>query len=238
MCTLSFVFSNGKAIITHNRDEKTARLPAIAPRKYTVNNTTVFFPKDQEAGGTWFAVAENGTVAVLLNGADQKHIQKPNYRKSRGIIVLDIISSNSPIDFWTIINLENIEPFTLIVFQNNKLYQLRWNEVEKSTINLDVNLKHIWSSSTLYPKDIREKRAQWFDDFVTNKEIITATDLYNFHQNTEIDNTENGLVINRNDKLKTLSITQVVIEKNEVSMFYFDLIEDKKDVTNFQIQVN
>ena len=238
MCTVGFVFSSGKAIITHNRDEKLARPSAIFPQKHKIDNKNIFFPKDQQAGGTWFAVAENGTILVLLNGADEKHIQKPNYRKSRGIIVLDIISSNSPIDFWTTIDLENIEPFTIVLFQEGNLYQLRWNEVEKSTLNLDINLKHIWSSSTLYPKEIREKRAQWFDDFVTNKGIITATDLYNFHQNTEIDNTENGLVINRNDKLKTLSITQVVIEKNEVSMFYFDLIEDKKDVTNFQRQVN
>ena len=55
MCTVSFVFSNGKAILTHNRDEKVARPSAIEPQKYTVNNKNIYFPKDQKAGGTWYA---------------------------------------------------------------------------------------------------------------------------------------------------------------------------------------
>ena len=56
------------------------------------------------------------------------------------------------------VDLEEIEPFTLVLFQEGNLYQLRWNEIEKSTLNLDVNQKHIWSSSTLYPKEIRKNR--------------------------------------------------------------------------------
>lgn len=235
MCTVSFVFSNGKAIVTHNRDEKTARESALEPKKYSINTTEIYFPKDQKAGGTWFAVSEKGTILVLLNGADEKHIQKPSYQKSRGLIVLDMISSESPIDFWSEINLENIEPFTLVLFQNEKLYQLRWNEIEKSKIELDTSKCHIWSSSTLYPKEIREKRAQWFYDFLDSKSIISEANLFDFHRNTENENTENGLIINRNDKLKTLSITQVVVQNEEVALSYSDLIQEKEFATIFQI---
>jgi hypothetical protein len=96
-------------------------------------------------------------VAVLLNGAAEKHQLKPTYRKSRGLILLDIISADSPIEHWKTINLLDLEPFTIVLFQENKLYQLRWNEIEKETIDLDVSKNHIWSSSTLYPKEIREK---------------------------------------------------------------------------------
>jgi Transport and Golgi organisation 2 len=235
MCTVSFVFSNGKAIVTHNRDEKTARESALEPKKYSINTTEIYFPKDQKAGGTWFAVSEKGTILVLLNGADEKHIQKPSYQKSRGLIVLDMISSESPIDFWSEINLENVEPFTLVLFQNEKLYQLRWNEIEKSKIELDTSKCHIWSSSTLYPKEIREKRAQWFYDFLDSKSIISEANLFDFHRNTENENTENGLIINRNDKLKTLSITQVVVQNEEVALSYSDLIQEKEFATIFQI---
>ena len=230
MCTVSFVFSNGKAILTHNRDEKVARPSAIEPQKYTVNNKNIYFPKDQKAGGTWFAVAENGTVLVLLNGADEKHQLKPSYRKSRGLIVLDLISSNSPIEEWNTIDLFGIEPFTIVLFQDKKLYQLRWNEIEKSTLNLDVSQSHIWSSSTLYPKEIREHRAELFQNFIVSNEV-SSKQLFQFHRYAKNDDSENGLIINRNNEMKTLSITQTIIQENKVVLSYHDL-QNQEEFTN------
>lgn len=231
MCTVSFVFSNGKAILTHNRDEKIARPSAIEPQKYSINNKEIYFPKDPKAGGTWYAVAQNGTTIVLLNGADEKHQVKLSYRKSRGLIVLDLISSNSSIDQWNAIDLSEIEPFTIVLFEEGMLYQLRWNEVEKTTLNLDVSQNHIWSSSTLYPKDIREKRANWFHTFLDTKPEVDEKEMFNFHRYTEGENQENGLVINRNDLMKTLSITQSVIEKNNIVLSYLDL-QNQQEFTN------
>ena len=230
MCTVSFVFSNGKAILTHNRDEKVARPSATEPQEYTVNNKKIYFPKDQKAGGTWYAVAENGTTLVLLNGADEKHQLKSSYRKSRGLIVLDLISADSPIQEWNSIDLSEIEPFTIVLFQEEKLYQLRWNEIEKSTLNLDVNQNHIWSSSTLYPKEIREQRVNLFQDFINSNEI-SPEKLFQFHRYGNSNDTENGLIINRNDEMKTLSITQTIIEKNKVVLSYHDL-QNQQDFTN------
>jgi len=230
MCTVSFVFSNGKAILTHNRDEKVARPSAIEPQKYYINSRNIYFPKDQRAGGTWYAVAENGIVLVLLNGADEKHQLKPSYRKSRGLIVLDLISSNSPLEEWNSIDLVDIEPFTIVLFQDKKLYQLRWNEVEKSTLNLDVDQSHIWSSSTLYPKEIREHRVELFQDFIVSNDV-SPEKLFQFHRYTKEDDSENGLIINRNGELKTLSITQTVIQENKVILSYFDL-QNQKQYTN------
>jgi uncharacterized protein with NRDE domain len=78
-------------------------------KNYTVNGKNVIYPKDPKAGGTWYVVDENGTVLVLLNGAEEKHTIKLSYRKSRGLIVLDIIGNVSPRDFgiqltWIISN--------------------------------------------------------------------------------------------------------------------------------------
>ena len=227
MCTVSFVNSNGKIIITSNRDEQTLRPTAIEPKNYLINSKNVIFPKDQKAGGTWFAVNENGTVIVLLNGAQEKHVVRENYRKSRGLIVLELISSESAISEWNDIDLDTIEPFTLVLYENQKLYQLRWSEIEKSTLKLDTNQSHIWSSSTLYPKEIREKRANWFSAFITKISEVNSQELFNFHRYTEEENTENGLIINRNQFLKTLSITQAVLEKNKVEIQYTDLIAEK-----------
>ena len=233
MCTVSFVNVNDTIIITSNRDEKVIRPSAIPPRDYNINGKNVIFPKDPKAGGTWFVVDANGTVLVLLNGADEKHKVELPYRKSRGLIVLDIISSLSPKDFWEEIDLENIEPFTLVLFQNNALFQLRWNGIQKETTPLDIHRNHVWSSSTLYSREIRKKRSNWFYTFLETNPKISETEMLRFHRYTEQENQENGLVINRNDEMKTLSITQSVIEKNKVAILHYDLIHQKESTTSF-----
>jgi uncharacterized protein with NRDE domain len=233
MCTVSFVNVNGKIIITSNRDEKVIRPSAIPPKDYTINGKNIIFPKDPKAGETWFVVDVDGTVLALLNGADEKHKVQLPYRKSRGLIVLDIISSASPKDFWHEIDLEIIEPFTLILFQNNELFQLRWNGNQKETKALDINKYHVWSSSTLYPKEIRDKRSDWFYTFLQTNPQISETEMLRFHRYTEEENQENGLVINRNEEMKTLSITQSIIEKNKVAILHYDLIHQKESSTSF-----
>ncbi len=235
MCTVSFVFAHGKTIITSNRDEKVARPNAIAPKSYLVNNKKIIFPKDQKAGGTWYAVDEHSNVLVLLNGADEKHIVSGNYKKSRGLIVLDLIGSQSPIETWKTIDLHHIEPFTLVLFENPKLFQLQWNGVTKKELQLNSKQNYIWSSSTLYLKEIREKRANWFATFIDTKPEVNADELLNFHRYTEEENQENGLVINRNDFLKTLSITQTVIEKNKVVLSHYDLQQQTASTNSFII---
>ncbi|WP_445452806.1 NRDE family protein [Flavobacterium sp. 25HG05S-40] len=227
MCTVSFVNANGKIIITSNRDEKILRPNAVEPQSYCINNKNIIFPKDNKAGGTWFAINEEATVLVLLNGAEEKHQVQEIYRKSRGLIVLDLISSHSVLAEWDAIDLNNIEPFTLVLFENGKLYQLRWNEICKSKLELDIEKNHIWSSSTLYSATIRAERAQWFYTFLDVKQEVNEQELFNFHRYTETENTQHGLVINRNNTLKTLSITQAVIEKNKVAIHYNDLIAER-----------
>jgi uncharacterized protein with NRDE domain len=233
MCTVTFVNSNGKYVITSNRDEKVLRPKAIEPKNYLIHHKNVFFPKDSKAGGTWYAVDENANVIVLLNGAREKHLLKDHYKKSRGLIVLDLIGSESILKTWHSIDLDNIEPFTLVVFENLELFQLRWDGERKETLQLDTAKNHIWSSSTLYPQEIRERRAQWFCSFLASKATVSEEEMLHFHRYTEEENAENGLVINRDDALKTLSITQSVIEKNKVILHHLDLIEPAQFTNSF-----
>lgn len=234
MCTVSFVAVKDKVIITSNRDEAVVR-PALPPETYLLNNKKITFPKDPKAGGTWYAANENGTVLVLLNGADEKHRHRPPYSRSRGLIVLEIISSDASILHWDAIDLEGVEPFTLVLYEDSKLYQLRWNEIEKSRVDLEADQPHIWSSTTLYPKEIREQRSEWFYRFMETNEDITETELFNFHRYTENSNTQNGLIINRNDALKTLTITQSIIKDKILKMVHYDLILQTETSHSFPI---
>lgn len=233
MCTVSFVCNNDSVIITSNRDEKVIRPDAIPPKSYMCNGKNVMYPKDPKAGGTWFVVDADGTVLVLLNGGITKHKVQFSYRKSRGLIALDIICSNSPKDFWRQINLEDIEPFTLVLYQGKKLYELIWDGSVKRISQLDETQNYIWSSVTLYSDQVRKERSDWFADFMKGKNEVSALEMLDFHRNTGGDDSQNGLVINRENTLKTLSITQAVIEKNKSVIAYHDLVGEKEFSTAF-----
>ena len=224
MCTVTYIPTKEGCIITSNRDEKITRERALPPTEYYIEGKKITFPKDPKAGGTWIAHSET-KIVVLLNGAEKKHFQKPNYRKSRGLVVLELISTENSLKYWQSIDLTDIEPFTIVLFENNKLIQLQWNEVEKSEELKDVNQFHIWSSSTLYSKEIREQRKVWFTNFIKGNTNPTPEEILHFHQFTESENKEFGLQINRNNVLKTISITQCKVSNDKIEMVYLDLFE-------------
>lgn len=222
MCTVTFVKTSEGFCITSNRDENTNRPKAFPPKEYEINGKKITFPKDALAGGSWIAIDDN-QIIVLLNGAKEKHEHQPPYRKSRGIILLDLFEGNSVLENWNKINLENIEPFTLVYFNRSKLYQLQWNAIEKNQLQLDTEKPHIWSSSTLYTKEKREIRQQWFNDFLKEEKEITPEKIVGFHQFTHPENKDFGLKIDRNNQMKTISITQVLYKFNTISMHYMEL---------------
>lgn len=224
MCTVTYIPTKEGCIITSNRDEKITRVRALPPTEYHMEGKKITFPKDPKAGGTWIAHSET-KIVVLLNGAQEKHIPKSNYRKSRGLVVLELISVENSLQYWHSVDLTGIEPFTIVLFENNKLLQLQWNEIEKSEEEKNENQFHIWSSSTLYSKEIREQRKVWFTTFIKESNNPSSDEILHFHQFTEAENKEYGLQINRNNTLKTISITQCKVRQNNIEMRYLDLFE-------------
>jgi uncharacterized protein with NRDE domain len=226
MCTVSFLRANDAVIITSNRDEHIQRENAAAPGFHQLQNKKVIFPKDARAGGTWFAAADNGVVAVLLNGAFKKHISKPPYRKSRGLILLQIIEADEPLPFFKTLDLDDIEPFTIVLYQPGSLHELRWDGNEKHETVLDMNGSFIWSSATLYADDVIAHRKNLFDKFIHSTTITTQT-IYDFHASNNGDE-ENGFVISRQTGMKTFSITQVFVQNNTVNFLHADLLNEKR----------
>ena len=49
-----------------------------------------------------------------------------------------------------------------------------------------------------------------------------------FHKNTEPKNAKNGLIINRDNLYKTLSVTQTVISENVIFVNHSDLIQNEE----------
>jgi hypothetical protein len=57
----------------------------------------------------------NGHMAVLLNGGWTKHEPLYPYRKSRGLVFLEICSADQLLEGFESVLLDQIEPFTVIV---------------------------------------------------------------------------------------------------------------------------
>ncbi len=235
MCTVTFVRSGDKYIITSNRDESPARPASLKPELYNVQQKKVYFPKDPQAGGTWFAVDESSNVLVLLNGAFTKHLLQPPFVKSRGLVALDIIGAESPLRGWESIVLSGIEPFTLVVLENSRLFHLVWDFSTKHTFELNPSQNYIWSSATLYSMEVIEARKNWFEEFQEEHPLPDETDMINFHMNTAGHDTQNGLIMNRDNKVKTQSVTQAVVEKNKADIFYHDIATNENFSNSFFI---
>jgi Transport and Golgi organisation 2 len=223
MCTVSFIPVNNTFFLTSNRDEKIIRKAAFAPAVHCVNDTNLLFPKDAAAGGSWICLNENGNAAVLLNGAFKKHISQPPYRLSRGIIFLDIIATANPVQTFLKINLLSIEPFTIIIFENKCLYECRWDGQQKHWLRLKNNYPRIWSSSTLYDEVTVKKREQWFTNWLNKNPYPILEDILQFHQFTGEGDTNNDLLMNRDGKILTVSVTGIELNKYQGKMQYIDL---------------
>jgi hypothetical protein len=205
MCTVVYIPNNNKPYIASIRDENPNRPNALIPIAYNNNLIEAIYPKDPTGDGTWVGANQYGNIVVLLNGGFENHTRLTAYAKSRGIIVKDLLHSEQPVSNWERYNLTNIEPFTLIVWQYNCLYELVWDGTAKHLQLLNHNEAHIWSSSTLYNSEAKLYRKNLFDNWMNTKPTINANTIISFF-NSYVNN-ENGFVMHRNNILKTLSFT-------------------------------
>lgn len=227
MCTVSFIPVRDNFFITSNRDEKKTRRQAIPPAVHNFESGRIIFPQDADAGGTWIAMHENGNVAVLLNGAFIKHVPQPPYRLSRGQILLHLISTEYPVRRFENLNLDRIEPFTLVLVDGGDLYECRWDGNKKSCRQLRKYRHHIWSSSTLYDEEVVRKREHWFASFLNKNPNPTQQDILNFHCFSGEGNKSIDLQMERGENYSTVSITSILLTVDRGSMKYLDLNDEK-----------
>jgi len=231
MCTVTII-PKGKTdfVLTSNRDEAPNRI-SLAPDVYSIKNTKMLFPKDKLAGGSWIGVSDKNRVLCVLNGGFVCHERQAEYRLSRGVVVRDLLACKNIITAIEDYDLHGVEPFTLIIADWNmhlKFFELVWDGSSKHFTSLPLKPK-IWSSSTLYSEVMKEERISWFDDFKDHTSL-NAKSLLRFHETTEIENTEYGVVMDRGF-VKTTSITQIEKLNDDVVM-RFNNFQDQSKQTN------
>jgi hypothetical protein len=227
MCTVTFIPAGDKIYLTSNRDEKHWRSAALPPSVYTFPSGRILFPRDGDAGGTWIAAHENGNAIVFLNGGRVKHTPAPPYRKSRGLILLDLIEGRTSYNSFLAVNLNNIEPFTAIIWDDGHLFECRWDGARKHHHELSHTKPHIWSSVTLYDEEVINRRRQWFAAWLKKLPRPDQQDILHFHQFTGDGDQHNDLMMNRDGLVFTVSVTSMSITDNLVSMHYVDTKQKK-----------
>lgn len=233
MCTVTYIPHKDKIFLTSNRDEKHSRADAIAPKGYAFSTGKIFFPKDAQANGTWIALHENGNAMVLLNGGFQKHELVYPYRKSRGLVFLDVMDSEWLLDKYKTIVLENIEPFTLVMYREGELYECRWDGTKKYITEKDTAVPHIWSSVTLYDEETTERRKKWFEQFLQRNAAPEMDDIFHFHHFGGEGDETNDIRMNRDGFLYTVSITGIKLDAEKAFLKYIDLKNEQSYTSSF-----
>jgi len=227
MCTVTYIPQGNSFFLTSNRDEKQARLRAQAPQWLSFASGNILFPQDGNAGGTWMALHENGNAMVLLNGGFVNHRYNPPYRKSRGLIFLDIFDHPHPISAFEQIHLHKIEPFTLVIRDHQYLIEARWDGHEKAISELNPQQPSIWSSVTLYGDEVIKKRENWFKTFISNHDVFNENNILNFHRFAGDGDQANDVLMHRDNEYLTVSITSLQQQHQISKMHYYDLLSNE-----------
>lgn len=224
MCTVTFMpTSSSNFILTSNRDEAPGR-ETLPPQSYVVGDATLLFPKDAVAGGTWIGTSSKKRLICLLNGGFTAHERAASYRMSRGIIVTDLLTSESFVATVHQYDFQGIEPFTIVCVDWNEslqLFELVWdgNAIHFSEKPL---APHIWSSSLLYTEAMKKKRISWFSDFITRTKAPSEAALLQFHKTAGEGDATLDVIMDRGF-VKTKSVTQ--FSKGRVNTMRYEDLE-------------
>ena len=229
MCTVTFLpLSESDFVLTSSRDVGFKRERAEFPSTVVNNNVELYFPRDGKAGGTWIGTSRGNRLICLLNGGFKNHKRKEHYRKSRGLIVLDLLIAEDFEKCCMEIDLDNIEPFTLVVVlwkNSRQLFEFVWDG-SKRHLNEFQWKESIWSSSTLYNSNMRTMRKDWFKDWLMHNKP-SPSGILKFHRTAGDGKPETNVFMKRKN-VGTVSLTQVVTTEGKPVMEYFPERSDEE----------
>ncbi|WP_274475312.1 NRDE family protein [Mangrovimonas aestuarii] len=228
MCTVTLAALRANDfVLTSNRDEAPGRF-AFHPMEIVFDGVKMLCPIDEEAGGTWIGVSENKRVLCLLNGGFVIHRRADRYRKSRGVMVKDLLALATLDDFIQY-DFDGIEPFTLVVVDwgsGLRFCELVWDSGQLHFSDLPL-LPHVWSSTTLFTREMKEERKSWFNMFKKVRGIDPDL-LLEFHNTAGFGNVDYGVIMDR-VVVKTTSITQIIKFRDKISIDYSSLVDNTNE---------
>ncbi|MCB0699803.1 MAG: NRDE family protein [Chitinophagaceae bacterium] len=234
MGTVTYLPYKDKIFITSNRDDRPDEHKALAPAVGNYSTGKILFPKDVTTGGTWIGIHNNGNAMAMIKGAFAPHIRKDKYKESRSTIFLKIFDSENPVKKFNEIDLQDIEPFTLILWlrQNGTLWEMRWDEYEKFVKSLPADMPNMWSSVTLFDDKMVAARKKCFDQWREAQENITGDSIRHFHEHGGEGYARLNLSLNKG-AVHTLSITSIEISEDRSVMYYNDMVTGEQTINGW-----
>lgn len=226
MCLVSYIPIASGYVISSNRDESPNRQETPL-KKVDSNSQTLIYPEDLK-GGTWIATSDQMRSVCILNGAFIKHKRKPTYRLSRGIMLLEYFNHKNLAHFLSEFDLSDIEPFTLVIRESQALYELRWDGAKKHIERLSISQVHIWSSATLYDEMTINLRKSMFTSMLEKQEDYTLPYIQDVHLNGKIGDPAQDFVMNRDDRVATISHSNLEVTDERQVLYFKNLLTDKQ----------
>ncbi|MFZ1679161.1 MAG: NRDE family protein [Saprospiraceae bacterium] len=222
MCTVTYIPLQGIRFLTSNRDESPMRQSHGLISSHNPDQPNIYYPLDPDSRGSWIALSETGRAVCLLNGGYESFIPNPPYRMSRGQVVMDAVKAEDANQYVDTYDFQGIAPFTLLIDGKSFLTELVWNGDQKHIRSLPIDKPQIWSSATLYPPDVRAWRKSLFEKWLSETDVFDSDSIIEFHQMANGDD-ENGFVMNRNEVVRTLSITNIANRESTGTIVHVQL---------------
>jgi hypothetical protein len=116
------------------------------------------------------------------------------------------------------------------------LYEFKWDGADKFAAQPKADMPGIWSSVTLYDESARNKRQEWFNNWLVKNRDYDDWNILKFHSSKHGNDESNDVIMQRGEVLKTLSITQYTNDKNANVLRYYDLVN--QNYTEHQLKIS
>jgi hypothetical protein len=223
MCTVTVVPHGRGARLLCNRDERRTRPPSHRPQIYELGGRAAVFPLDPQGGGTWIGVNDAGLAVALLNVHRRVDATRHEPRRSRGLIVRELLRCTSlshATATATSLNPGAFGPFQLVIVQERGVVvamseaQVRIRCTQRT---LDGPL--LFTSSSLGDALVEPPRRQLFDRMVLRSPDGWLDGQARFHEHRWPRRPEISIRMERPDAL-TVSRTTIDIANGRRHLVY------------------
>jgi hypothetical protein len=203
-----------------SRDEQRSRPHALPPRRTRRERLEVLAPVDPSGGGTWVAASSAGLVFVLLNEYGRVSPADQVGRRSRGLVIPALASSES-LDAAVVrassLDPKTFLPFRLLIIDRHRLVELVADGRTLTATGQDCSsLAVLRCSSSVDQDPARACRTALFSHVLARPSRL-AQDA--FHRATWPGDGALGVRMWRKDAC-TVSITAVDVYERQISMTY------------------
>ena len=231
MCTVSWWSAADGYELYFNRDELKSRLPGFPPEELELDGVRYLSPRDADAGGTWLLVNEYGLTVCLINQYPLRRPVKIGPLVSRGHLVRRMAACAHAAEVERRLGQEELfsfRPFQMIAVEpGGSSAAFAWDG-HRLTPTENAHEHMPFTSSSYLSEQIVRHRRERFARIVAERGDMAPADLLAFHREHNIGAGAFSVCMQRDDA-ETVSLTQVVVRPDAISMTYAQKVPGRPD---------